>query len=76
MCQKKVVLLRKYPYIILTLNLSGLSHALYDMKDIREYNNGLSPLAWIQNYVSSQAIRLMNEQPMSLLATMMLKVNW
>jgi hypothetical protein len=31
-----------YPYIILSLNLSGTSHSLYDMKDIRANKNDLT----------------------------------
>lgn len=31
-----------YPYIILSLNLGGTSHCLYDMKDIRAKKNDLS----------------------------------
>jgi AraC-like DNA-binding protein len=31
-----------YPYIILSLNLSGTSHCLYDMKDIRAQKNDLT----------------------------------
>lgn len=31
-----------YPYIILSLNLSGTSHCLYDMKDIRTQKNDLT----------------------------------
>ncbi len=35
----------------------------YFSKIFRDYNNGLSPLAWIQNYISTQAKRIMNENP-------------
>lgn len=31
-----------YPYIILTLNLSGTAHALYDMMDLRSQKNDLT----------------------------------
>ena len=31
-----------YPYIILSLNLRGNSHSLYDMKDIRASKNDLT----------------------------------
>lgn len=35
----------------------------YFSKIFRDYNNGLSPLAWIQNYISTQAKRIMNDNP-------------
>ncbi len=31
-----------YPYIILSLNLAGTAHALYDMKDVRSHKNDLT----------------------------------
>lgn len=31
-----------YPYIILTLNITGMAHALYDMKDLRSHQNDLT----------------------------------
>lgn len=37
--------------------------ARYFSKVFRSYNNGLSPLEWIQHYVTTQAKRLMHENP-------------
>lgn len=35
----------------------------YFTKIFRAYNNGTSPLEWIQNYISNQAKRMISEQP-------------
>lgn len=35
----------------------------YFSKIFRDYNNGTSPLAWIQNYITTRAKRMMDENP-------------
>ena len=35
----------------------------YSSKIFRTYNNGISPLEWIRNYVCMQAKRIMNDKP-------------